>query len=153
MSQTIARPIDEVLATAGRLDEYRPYQRWPRTTLENLSRSRSTDQRISSGPELEIASSELTNRQAAQVHAPVLGRPVKFRRLPIPIVKVALRKEFFQMFDWCNDSGYQADVTGLGARYPERQPRTPEDRREEGWEEKRDITVRRDKLGRPLTQT
>jgi hypothetical protein len=26
MSQTIARPIDEVFATAGRLDEYTPYQ-------------------------------------------------------------------------------------------------------------------------------
>ena len=26
ISQTAARPIDEVFATAGRLDEYRPYQ-------------------------------------------------------------------------------------------------------------------------------
>src|SRR6516164_526755 len=29
ISQTAARPIDEVFATAGRLDEYRPYQRSP----------------------------------------------------------------------------------------------------------------------------
>ena len=39
------------------------------------------------------------------------------------------------MFHWFNHSGYQAW------------------RREEGWEGKREITVRRDKLGRLLTQT
>ena len=86
--------------------------------------------------------------------ARVLGRPVKFRRLPMPIVRVALGKEFFQMFHWFNDSGYQADVKGVRARYPELQLRTLEDwLREEGCEAKREITVGRDKLGRPLTQT
>jgi hypothetical protein len=41
------------------------------------------------------------------------------------IVQVALGKEFFQMFHWFNDSGYQAVVEGLRARYPEPQLRTP----------------------------
>lgn len=104
------------------------------------------------GVELEIAGSELTNRQAADVFARVLGRPVRFRRLPMPIVRVALGKEFFQMFRWFNDGGYQADVDGLRARYPELALRTLEAwLREEGWENKRTITVKRDKLGRPLT--
>ena len=73
----------------------------------------------------------------------------------MPIVRVALGKEFFQMFHWFNDSGYQADVKGLRARYAELQLRTLEDRlRKEGWEGKRERTVvRRDKLGRPMTQT
>jgi len=71
------------------------------------------------GTELEIAGSELTNHQAAEVFGRVLGRPVKFRRLPMPVVRVALGKEFFQMFRWFNHSGYQADVEGLRARYPE----------------------------------
>ena len=58
------------------------------------------------------------------------------------------------MFHWFNDSGYQADVKGLRARYPELQLRTLEDGlREEGREAKCEITVRRDNLGRPLTQT
>ena len=58
------------------------------------------------------------------------------------------------MFHWFNDSGYRADVKGLPARYPELQLRTLEDwLREEGWEGKRQTTVRRDKLGRPLTHT
>jgi hypothetical protein len=58
------------------------------------------------------------------------------------------------MFHWFNDSGYQADVKGR-ARDPELQLRTLEGWvHEEGWERKREITVvRRDKLGRPLTQT
>ena len=72
----------------------------------------------------------------------------------MPIVRVALGKEFFQMFHWFNDSGYQADVKGLRARYPELQLRTLEDwLREEGWEGKREITVSRDKLGGLPTQT
>ena len=55
------------------------------------------------------------------------------------------------MFRWFNDAGYRADVDGLRARYPELELRTLEDwLREEGWENKRAITVKRDKLGRPI---
>jgi uncharacterized protein YbjT (DUF2867 family) len=103
------------------------------------------------GVELEIAGSELTNRQAAEVFARVIGRPVRFKKLPMPIVRVALGKEFFQMFRWFNERGYQADVEGLRQRYPELKLRTLEDwLREEGWENKREIAVKRDKIGRPL---
>jgi uncharacterized protein YbjT (DUF2867 family) len=103
------------------------------------------------GVELEIAGSELTNRQAAEVFARVLGRPVKFWRMPMPIVRVALGKEFFQMFRWFNEGGFEADVVGLRGRYPELGVRTLEQwLREEGWENKRAIRVKRDKLGRPL---
>ena len=105
------------------------------------------------GTEVEIAGSELTNRQAAEVFSRVLGRPVTFRRLPMPLVRVALGKEFYQMFRWFNHSGYRADVEGLRARYPELGLRTLEEwLREEGWEGRRTITVKRDKIGRPLTQ-
>jgi hypothetical protein len=55
------------------------------------------------------------------------------------------------MFRWFNQGGYQADVTGVRQRYPELQLRTLEDwLREEGWGGKRTITVKRDKIGRPL---
>jgi uncharacterized protein YbjT (DUF2867 family) len=105
------------------------------------------------GVEIEIAGSELTNRQAADVFTRVLGRPVKFKRLPMPLVRVVLGKEFFQMFRWFNEGGYQADVEGLRRRYPELQLRTLEQwLREEGWENKRAIAVKRDKLGRPIEQ-
>jgi hypothetical protein len=103
MSQTIARPIDEVFATAGRLDEYRPYQ--------------------------TIATDDIG----------------KFVALAFD------RPEDFIGYELENAG---SEPTGLRARYPELQLRTLEDwLREEGWEGKREITVRRDKLGRPLTQT
>jgi len=106
------------------------------------------------GTELEIAGSELTNREAAKVFAAVLGRAVRFHRLPMPVVRVALGKEFAQMFRWFNDAGYEADVDGLRARYPELRLRTLEEwLREEGWANRRAVATRRDKLGRPLSGT
>src|SRR5262249_10366138 len=45
------------------------------------------------GVELEIAGSDLTNLQAAEVFSRVLGKPVEFVEMPIPE-----EKEYFQMF-------------------------------------------------------
>ena len=103
------------------------------------------------GTALEVAGSELTNRQAAEIFARVLGRPVRYRRLPLALARVALGKEFFQMFRWFNQSGYQADVDGLRARYPELQLKTLEDwLYDQGWENKQTIAAKRDKLGRRI---
>jgi uncharacterized protein YbjT (DUF2867 family) len=86
------------------------------------------------GLELEIAGSELTNLEAAQVFSRVMGRPVKFRKLPMPIVRLFLGKEFYQMFRWFNESGFQADIAGLRRRYPEVHLHTLEQwLRKEGW--------------------
>ncbi len=86
------------------------------------------------GLELEIAGSELTNPEAAQTFSRVLGRPVKFRRLPMPMVRLFLGKEFYQMFRWFNEAGFKADVAGLRRRYPEVHLQTLEEwLRSEGW--------------------
>jgi uncharacterized protein YbjT (DUF2867 family) len=71
------------------------------------------------GLELEIAGSELTNPQAAEVFSRVMGRPVKFRKLPMLAVKLFLGKEFYQMFRWFNDAGFRADIPSLKRKYPE----------------------------------
>jgi uncharacterized protein YbjT (DUF2867 family) len=71
------------------------------------------------GLALEIAGSELTNVQAAQTFSKVLGKPVKFQRLPLPLVRLFLGKEFYQMFRWFNDAGFQADIPSLRRNYPE----------------------------------
>jgi uncharacterized protein YbjT (DUF2867 family) len=106
------------------------------------------------GVELEIAGSELTNRAAADVFSRVLGRRVKFRRLPMPLVRVALGREFYQMFRWFNQGGFQADITALRRDYPQLRLRTLEDwLREEGWAGRRAVTVPRDKIGRPVPDT
>ena len=86
------------------------------------------------GQALEIAGSELTNLEAAEVFSRVLGKKVKFRRLPLPIVRLALGKEFYQMFRWFNHSGFQADIEGLRRSYPEVHLRSLEQwLRDEGW--------------------
>ncbi|HET8924738.1 MAG TPA: NmrA/HSCARG family protein [Candidatus Acidoferrum sp.] len=86
------------------------------------------------GLELEIAGSELTNVEAAKVFSRVLGKPVKFQKLPMPIVRLVLGKEFYEMFHWFNEAGFKADIAGLRRQYPEVHLHTLEEwLREEGW--------------------
>jgi len=86
------------------------------------------------GMDLEIAGSELTNSEAAQIFSRVLGKPVKFQRLPMPIVRFVLGKEFYQMFHWFNEAGFKANITELRDRYPEVHLQTLEEwLRNEGW--------------------
>jgi uncharacterized protein YbjT (DUF2867 family) len=86
------------------------------------------------GVELEIAGSELTNPEAAAVFSRVLGKRVKFQKLPLPMVRFALGKEFYQMFRWFNSSGFNANIPELRRKYPEVHLHTLEEwLRAEGW--------------------
>jgi uncharacterized protein YbjT (DUF2867 family) len=86
------------------------------------------------GKELEIAGSELTNLEAAKVFGRVLGKPVKFQKLPLPLVRLILGDEFYTMFRWFNDSGFKADIPALRQAYPEVRLHSLEDwLRQEGW--------------------
>jgi uncharacterized protein YbjT (DUF2867 family) len=71
------------------------------------------------GRALEIAGDELTNPETAAVFSRVLKRPVRFRKLPLFVTRIALGREFHQMFKWFNDEGYRADLAGLRREYPE----------------------------------
>jgi uncharacterized protein YbjT (DUF2867 family) len=86
------------------------------------------------GMELEIAGSGLTNREAAEVFSRVLGRPVKFRAIPMPVARIVLSKDLYRMFVWLNASGYKADIPELRLRYPELHLKSLEDwLYMEGW--------------------
>lgn len=86
------------------------------------------------GKELEIAGSELTYLEAAKVFSRVLGKPVKFQKLPLPLIRLILGKEFYVMFRWFNQAGYKADIPGLRQAYPEIHLHSLEEwLREEGW--------------------
>jgi len=86
------------------------------------------------GKQLEIAGSELTNLEAAKVFSRVMGRPVKFSKLPMPIVRLFMSQEVYKMFTWFNEAGFQADIAGLRRCYPEVHLHTLEEwLREEGW--------------------
>jgi len=89
------------------------------------------------GIELEIAGSELTNVQAAEVFSRVLNRKVKFQKLPMPIVRLFLGKEFYEMFHWFNTAGFQANIPELRRKYPEVHLHTLEEwLRENGWDKR-----------------
>jgi uncharacterized protein YbjT (DUF2867 family) len=86
------------------------------------------------GKELEIAGSELTNLEAAEVFSRVLGKRVKYRRVPLPLARVFLGREFHQMFRWFSDAGFHADISALRIQYPEIHLHTLEEwLLEEGW--------------------
>ena len=86
------------------------------------------------GLELEIAGSELTTRQAAEVFSRVLDRPVKAQRLPLVIVRIMFGNEFYKMFRWFNDEGFKASIPELRRKYPEVHLHTLEEwLREDGW--------------------
>ena len=89
------------------------------------------------GVELEIAGSELTNIQAAEVFSRVMNRPVKFQKLPMPIVRLFLGKEFYEMFHWFNKEGFRANIPELRRKYPEVHLHTLEEwLREDGWDKR-----------------
>jgi len=59
---------------------------------------------------------------------------VKFQKLPMPMVRLFLGKEFYQMFRWFNQSGFKATIPELRRKYPELHFQTLEEwLRAEGW--------------------
>jgi uncharacterized protein YbjT (DUF2867 family) len=86
------------------------------------------------GKAIEIAGDELTNPAIAATFARVMGRPVKFRRLPLFLTRIMLGKEFHQMFKWFNEAGFQADIPALRRDHPEIAWTSLEEwLRREGW--------------------
>src|SRR5215469_9131411 len=71
------------------------------------------------GLELEIAGSELTSPETAEVFSRVLRRGVKAHHLPLPVVRLSMGKEWYQMFTWLNQGGFQADIPALRRDYPD----------------------------------
>jgi uncharacterized protein YbjT (DUF2867 family) len=70
------------------------------------------------GRTIEIAGEELTNEEVAATMSQVLGRKVKFKRLPLMIVKLAMDKEMYLMFKWFNEKGYTADIEETKRNFP-----------------------------------
>jgi len=89
------------------------------------------------GLELEIAGSELTPRQTADIFSRVMGKPVKYGRLPMLAARILLGKDFHAMFRWLNRDGFQANIPELRRKYPEIHLHTLEEwLREDGWDQR-----------------
>jgi uncharacterized protein YbjT (DUF2867 family) len=89
------------------------------------------------GKALEIAGSELTNAEAAKVFSRVLGKPVKYQKLPLLLARLVLGNEFYTMFRWFNNYGCKADIAALRRDYPQIHLQTLEEwLRKEGWDKR-----------------
>jgi uncharacterized protein YbjT (DUF2867 family) len=89
------------------------------------------------GMELEIAGSELTPRQTADIFSRVMGKPVKYGKLPMLAARILLGKDFHAMFRWLNRDGFQANIPELRRKYPEIHLHSLEEwLREDGWDKR-----------------
>jgi uncharacterized protein YbjT (DUF2867 family) len=71
------------------------------------------------GQAFDIASDELTNPEIAEIFSRVMGRPIRFSKLPMLIVRLFMGKELHQMFRWYNKVGYDVDIPSLQDKFPE----------------------------------
>ena len=75
--------------------------------------------------------------QAAEVFGRVLGKQVRFQKIPLPMVRLILGKEFYEMFRWFNQAGFAANIPALKASFPEVHLLDLETwLREEGWQKR-----------------
>jgi uncharacterized protein YbjT (DUF2867 family) len=89
------------------------------------------------GQAMEIAGSELTNLEAAEVFSRVLGKLVVFEQLPLPAMRSALGEVFYEMYRWFSEDGYRSNIPELRHRYPEVHLHTLEEwLLSEGWQSK-----------------
>jgi uncharacterized protein YbjT (DUF2867 family) len=89
------------------------------------------------GEAYEIAGDELTNLEVAATFSRVMGRPVKFTRIPLLMLRFSAGPDVALMYKWFNRHGYQADIPTLRRTFPEVSLTSLEDWvRREGWAEK-----------------
>ncbi len=89
------------------------------------------------GQAYEIAGDEVTNLEVAATFGRVMGRPVKFTRIPLLLLRVGAGPDVALMYKWFNQQGYQADIPALGRTFPEVSLTLLEEWiRREGWAEK-----------------
>ena len=70
------------------------------------------------GQAIDIASDELTNPEIAETFSRVMGRPIRFNKLPMLIVRLFMGKELHRMFRWINKVGYDVDIPALRSNNP-----------------------------------
>ncbi|MDP8207839.1 MAG: NmrA/HSCARG family protein [Candidatus Electryonea clarkiae] len=89
------------------------------------------------GLAFDIASDELTNPEIAQTFGRVMGRPIRYNKLPMLIVRLFMGKELHQMFRWINKVGYDVDIPALRSNYPEVKFTSLEEwLRRDGWDKR-----------------
>lgn len=71
------------------------------------------------GIALEIAADEITNLQRVEIFSKVMGRKIKFSKMPLLVARIFIGKEFYKMFKWFNDAGFAANIEENKTNFPE----------------------------------
>lgn len=98
------------------LPDDRPLQQLDRTDLGSFVARVLADPRAFAGCRIELASDAPTPAQMCQDLSAALGRPVRFRQVPIAAIA---SPDMTAMWEFLNDTGYRADIAGLRRDYPE----------------------------------
>ncbi|MCG8605081.1 NmrA/HSCARG family protein [bacterium] len=89
------------------------------------------------GATIEIAGDQLSNLEIATIFGKVMGIPVRYKKMPMPMVRLFMGKELHQMFKWFNAEGFAADIEDLHTRYSQIAWTTLEQwLLKEGWDKK-----------------
>jgi uncharacterized protein YbjT (DUF2867 family) len=76
------------------------------------------------GRTIELAGDELSNEQIVIIMSRVLGKKIKFKRLPLFVAKLMMDKEMYLMFKWFNEKGFTADMKEFKSHFPTVLPTT-----------------------------
>ena len=68
---------------------------------------------------IELAGDELNNEDIASTISEVTGIKVKFKKIPMPIVRLFMDKEMFLMFHWFDEKGFEADRQVAAKDFPD----------------------------------
>jgi uncharacterized protein YbjT (DUF2867 family) len=72
-----------------------------------------------SGKRIEVASDEVTLPEVAKVLTEVINRKVDYSEFPLQAVRPIIGEDQATMFEWLNNQGFTADISGLRSTYPE----------------------------------
>jgi len=76
------------------------------------------------GRTIELAGDELNNEQIAATMSRILGKKIKFKKLPLFIAKLMMDREMYLMFKWFDEKGFTADIEGIKLHFPSVSPTT-----------------------------
>jgi uncharacterized protein YbjT (DUF2867 family) len=70
------------------------------------------------GRALDLAGDALSISEVAATFGRVIGRPVRYLQVPWEDYRAAAGEEYYRMYRWFQDVGYEADVAALRREYP-----------------------------------
>jgi uncharacterized protein YbjT (DUF2867 family) len=73
---------------------------------------------------ITMAAEQLSHDQVATLFSEILGRPIKYNKLPAIITRLAMGKNLYRMFSWLNNNNpiFIEDLEGFRKDYPFMEP-------------------------------